>query len=236
MAIIKVITPTDLGTGVEIVANKLRAKVDDTSITVDGTGQLKTVSDPAIITDLVTLSGVAANAADLGTFIGTIIPDSQTVKAALQALETSLETLNIAGQFAGSAATFAALPTTTGDGNPVNNSDWAILTADDGTNQSGIWVFNGINYVLAKEIPEVFSLSVSTSDSSTITFSGIGTVGSPLTGSIIVDPVAGNLLTTSAIGVNVPISAVKSGLTFTDELQDLAGNTLGYINATVNFA
>ena len=216
MAIIKVITPTDLGTGVEIVANKLRAKVDDTSITVDGTGQLKTVSDPAIITDLVTLSGVAANAADLGTFIGTIIPDSQTVKSALQALETSLETLNIAGQFAGSAATFAALPTTTGDGKPVNNSDWAILTADDGTNQSGIWVFNGTNYVLAKEIPEVFSLSVITSDSSTITFSGIGTVGSPLTGSIIVDPVAGNLLTTSAIGVNVLISAVKSGLTFTD--------------------
>jgi len=38
--------------------------------------------------DLVTLSGVAANATDLGTFTGSIIPDTSTIKAALQALET----------------------------------------------------------------------------------------------------------------------------------------------------
>lgn len=44
-----------------------------------------------LIDDLVTLSGVAANAESLGTFTGTTIPDSSTVKAALQALETSHE-------------------------------------------------------------------------------------------------------------------------------------------------
>lgn len=43
------------------------------------------------ITHLVTLSGVAVNADDLGTFTGTTIPDTSTVKAALQSLETSLE-------------------------------------------------------------------------------------------------------------------------------------------------
>lgn len=45
------------------------------------------------ITDLQTLSGVAANAVSLGTFTGTIIPDASTVKAALQALETEVESI-----------------------------------------------------------------------------------------------------------------------------------------------
>jgi hypothetical protein len=44
-----------------------------------------------LLDDLVTLSGVAANAENLGTFTGTTIPDSSTVKAALQALETAHE-------------------------------------------------------------------------------------------------------------------------------------------------
>jgi hypothetical protein len=43
------------------------------------------------IDDLVTLSGVSANAENLGTFTGTTIPDNSTVKGALQALETAHE-------------------------------------------------------------------------------------------------------------------------------------------------
>ena len=42
--------------------------------------------------DLVTLTGVAENATSLGTFSGSTISDSVTIKAALQALETSVET------------------------------------------------------------------------------------------------------------------------------------------------
>ena len=41
--------------------------------------------------DLVTLSGVAENSVNLGTFTGSTINDNQTVKAALQALETACE-------------------------------------------------------------------------------------------------------------------------------------------------
>jgi hypothetical protein len=41
--------------------------------------------------DLVSLSGVAANSVNLGTFTGTTIPDSQTVKQALQSLESAFE-------------------------------------------------------------------------------------------------------------------------------------------------
>lgn len=44
------------------------------------------------VDDLVTLSGVADGATHLGTFTGVTIADSSTVKAALQAVETELET------------------------------------------------------------------------------------------------------------------------------------------------
>lgn len=45
------------------------------------------------VADLITLSGVAANATTLGTFTGAIIPNSSAVKAALQSLETAIEAL-----------------------------------------------------------------------------------------------------------------------------------------------
>lgn len=47
------------------------------------------------VDDLITLSGVLTGATHLGTFTGTTIPDSQTIKAALQALETAFEALSI---------------------------------------------------------------------------------------------------------------------------------------------
>jgi hypothetical protein len=45
------------------------------------------------VDDLIALSGVAENSANLGTFTGAIIPDSSTVKGALQSLETAIEDL-----------------------------------------------------------------------------------------------------------------------------------------------
>lgn len=46
----------------------------------------------ANVDDLITLSGVAENSTDLGDFTGVTIASGSTVKASLQALETSLET------------------------------------------------------------------------------------------------------------------------------------------------
>lgn len=43
--------------------------------------------------NLITLSGVAANEVDLGTFTGSTIADDQTIKQALQLLETALEAI-----------------------------------------------------------------------------------------------------------------------------------------------
>jgi hypothetical protein len=52
----------------------------------------------ADVDDLVTLSGVAVNATDLGTFTGTTIPDASDVKEALQALETAVESAGSGAQ------------------------------------------------------------------------------------------------------------------------------------------
>lgn len=88
----------------------------------------------ADIADLTTLSGVASNATNLGTFTGTTIPDSQTVKQALQALETAVEnaptmtTANItftgANVSSGCVATYigTVAPTLT----KVSASEWTL--------------------------------------------------------------------------------------------------------------
>lgn len=49
------------------------------------------------VDNLVGLSGVAVNSTNLGTFTGTTIPDSSTVKSALQSLETAVESISAGG-------------------------------------------------------------------------------------------------------------------------------------------
>lgn len=49
------------------------------------------------VDDLITLSGVADGSVNLGQFTGTTIADNQTIKAALQALETALEGISTSG-------------------------------------------------------------------------------------------------------------------------------------------
>lgn len=65
MSIVKFIAPTDLGTGLSIVGNKVVTDID-----------------PQVVNDLVTLSGMPVNSTDLSTFTGSIIPDAANVKAA----------------------------------------------------------------------------------------------------------------------------------------------------------
>lgn len=48
-------------------------------------------TDKTNLTNLITLSGVAAGETDLGSFTGGIILDDRTIKQALQDLETALE-------------------------------------------------------------------------------------------------------------------------------------------------
>jgi hypothetical protein len=53
------------------------------------------------VNDLITLSGVAENATHLGTFSGTTIADSSTVKSAIQSLESAIEGLPTPMQYKG---------------------------------------------------------------------------------------------------------------------------------------
>jgi hypothetical protein len=59
------------------------------AVPIDNT--IAALQSAASVDDLITLSGVAEGAANLGTFTGTTIADSLTIKAALQSLETAVE-------------------------------------------------------------------------------------------------------------------------------------------------
>ena len=64
------------------------------------------------IDNVATLSGLAKDSTDLGTFTGTTIADSATIKAALQTLETAVESK-------GSATSLTSLTTAVGDLNTL---------------------------------------------------------------------------------------------------------------------
>jgi len=80
--------------------------------TADANSNLQDALDDldANVDDLVTLSGVAENNTDLGTFTGSTIADNQTVKAALQDIETAHEDHTAATEAHG--ATGAVMGTT----------------------------------------------------------------------------------------------------------------------------
>lgn len=72
------------------------------------------------VANLVTLTGVAVDSTTLGTFTGATIPDSQTIKAAFQALETAME-----AQKPSHIVKFAGKHTVTAGEDPVES---AVIT------------------------------------------------------------------------------------------------------------
>lgn len=69
-----------------LTATDVQAAIDELKDLIDDAG------DSQDVADLITLTGVAANETDLGTFTGDTIADSRTIKGALQDLETEVET------------------------------------------------------------------------------------------------------------------------------------------------
>ena len=102
-------TVSDLTSGRVVLAGTSGALEDSANLTFDGTdldvtGNITvsgTVDGRDILDDgqagdnLITLSGVSRDSTDLGTFSGSTISGSTTVKQALQDLETSLEALDL---------------------------------------------------------------------------------------------------------------------------------------------
>ena len=87
------------------------AMADDASLSTTLTNLIN--ANETHIDNVATLSGLAKDSTDLGTFSGTTIADSQTIKAALQALETAVESK-------GSATSLTSLTTAVGDLNTLS--------------------------------------------------------------------------------------------------------------------
>ena len=87
---------TSLGTftGTTIADNKtIKEALQTLETAVESKGSATSLTSlTTAVGDLNTLSGVAQNATNLGTFTGSTIADNVAVKAALQALETTVET------------------------------------------------------------------------------------------------------------------------------------------------
>jgi hypothetical protein len=83
----------DLDPGnVDDALDQLAERVDDNELAIADKAESSVVSEiDQNVDDLITLSGVAENATDLGTFTGSTITDNSTVKTALQELETEVE-------------------------------------------------------------------------------------------------------------------------------------------------
>ena len=79
--------PTDSAEKVQKVAIVARRHISAGSVIVMGAGRTNDVPN-----ELTALTGVALNATDLGTFTGSTIADSETIKGALQDVETAVET------------------------------------------------------------------------------------------------------------------------------------------------
>ena len=73
-----------------LTASNVQAAIDEVEGRLD-TAESDITAVEADVADLVTLSGLAANSTSLGIFSGSTIPDNQTIKQAIQALETAHE-------------------------------------------------------------------------------------------------------------------------------------------------
>jgi len=93
--------------------NELAAAInDDASIAASLTALV--TANETHIDNMASLTGVAKDATNLGTFTGATIADNQTIKAALQALETGVEAAGSATSLTAVTADVADLRTLTG--------------------------------------------------------------------------------------------------------------------------
>lgn len=85
-----------------------------------------TATDKINLNALGTLSGVSLGSTNLGSFTGTTIPNNVTIKGALQALETTLETLSTTIPVTGNLTSSSSAITVVGGINAVNGTGTAI--------------------------------------------------------------------------------------------------------------
>ena len=117
------------------------AMADDASFSTTITNLIN--ANETHIDNVATLSGMAKDSTSLGTFSGTTIADSQTIKAALQALETAVESK-------GSATSLTSLTTAVGD---LNTLTGVAQNAEDLGTFSGSTIADSVT---VKTVPKLW--------------------------------------------------------------------------------
>jgi hypothetical protein len=226
------------------------ANVDLGEIATNTTHSSGDGSDHQDVADLATLSGVAANSTDLGTFTGTTIPDTQTIKQALQALETKAEanTALVNGlEWQDSALDYVvdntAVPATevTGDRYILSHDGGAPNAAWDGASAGDIVEFNGSTWDATTPTVGMF---ISADDESTLLYywggaawttkafesttasTGLTKVGFDIR---LADAAASNGIAVSSGAISVQLSATP-GLEFSSNLLQVKVDATGGAN------
>jgi len=119
--------------------NELASALNDDSSAATSLTNLINANETHI-DNVATLSGLAKDSTDLGTFTGTTIADSATIKAALQTLETAVESK-------GSATSLTSLTTAVGDLNTltgVSQNDTNLGTFSGSTISDNVGIKSAI--------------------------------------------------------------------------------------------
>ena len=165
------------------------------NLTVGGTVDGRDVLDDGQAGDnLVTLTGVSRDATNLGTFTGSTIADSETIKGALQDLETELETIGGGGASAATVATAAT----------VTNASHFITFVDANNSsktQEAVHTDAGISYN-----PATNTMAITGGLNVTGVATAAGFVG-PLTGNVTGN-INGNVTTTSLTVTGTAVTAI----------------------------
>ena len=132
------------------------AMADDANLSTTLTNLIN--ANETHIDNVATLTGVAKDSTSLGTFTGTTIADNQTLKAALQALETAVESK-------GSATSLTSLTTAVGD---LNTLTGVAQNAEDLGTFSGSTIADSVTVKTALQTLETSVEDISAVDSDVV--------------------------------------------------------------------
>jgi len=231
-----------LGTDDNYATDAEKVKLANLSGTNTGDQTLPTAASLSV-DDLITLSGVATGAVNLGTFTGSTIADSSTVKAAFQAVETKVETKADSANITfiiGALTDLKILDTA----QPANGSVWVDDTLAYGATDDNLhlWSIDKVGSQLALKIG---ASSTDTLTNKTLDTAGTGnSITVPLNGALdgaITDPAdaddmiyvrAANAMTVT--GIDCQAEGTTPSITVTlQKCNDLACGTPTTIEAAI---
>lgn len=146
------LTATNVQTAIDEVEGRVDTNETDISTNSNDITELETNQD-----DLITLTGVAENSTNLGTFTGTLISDNATIKQALQEIESNISSIRVSDVFVVADIPARDAITTQDEG------DVAIVL-DDGTGRRHSYMWDGSVWQDLKTGDTVTSVNTQTGD------------------------------------------------------------------------